>query len=116
MILFAVFYFANGGVDFSRLTRGEHQMMLAVTVCLLGFVIQVIPPYSVSHHAVAGAALGLLGISAFYWVNFSHSGRIPGGPIFPLMFLPGMMEIFGQLIKRTQQKAQKALESKPEVP
>ena len=40
---------------------------------------------------LAGAALILGGMVAFYAIEFVGYGRFPGGPVFPLLYLPGVL-------------------------
>lgn len=91
--LFALFFVAEGGVNPSDLKPVELQMMIALAVCLGGYTLQAAPPYAGGRRAVWGASIGLLGFFAFYLINYLHSGRLPGGPVFPVMFVPGLIEL-----------------------
>lgn len=95
--VFVVFFVAEGGVNPATLNRVEQQMMIALAVCLLGFVVQMAPPYSRGNHAVGGAVLSLIGIFAFNFISYLQVGKIPGGPVFPFMFVPGVLEIIARL-------------------
>lgn len=91
--LFVTFFVAEGGVNPATLKPVELQMMSALAICLAGYTLQAAPPYNGIRRPVWGAAIGLVGMSTFYFVNYLQSGRIPGGPVFPFMFLPGLIEI-----------------------
>ena len=41
-----------------------------------------------------GGAMVLGGLGTFYAVEWITSGRFPGGWVFPLMFLPGILALF----------------------
>jgi len=38
-----------------------------------------------------GGVMAVAGMIAFYSINFVASGRLPGGPVFPLCFVPGVL-------------------------
>ncbi|MCA9102464.1 MAG: hypothetical protein R3C10_14015 [Pirellulales bacterium] len=38
-----------------------------------------------------GSALALAGMTAFYAINWTTSGRLPGGWVLPLCFVPGVL-------------------------
>jgi len=40
-----------------------------------------------------GEALVVVGMLAIYGLNFADSGRFPGGWVFTLCYLPGILEI-----------------------
>jgi hypothetical protein len=44
-------------------------------------------------YGVYGGIMSLVGIAAFYVWNFAASGHFPGGWVFPLCFLPGMLKL-----------------------
>lgn len=36
----------------------------------------------------AGGLTGIVGVAGFYFINYSMSGRFPGGPVFPTLWIP----------------------------
>ena len=51
-------------------------------------------------HGVYGGMVSLAGIVAFYVWNFAASGSFPGGWVFPLCFLPGMLQLSAWFARR----------------
>lgn len=43
-----------------------------------------------------GGAIVIAGMLAFYAIHFAASGRLPGGWVFPLCFLPGILALLSQ--------------------
>lgn len=77
VLLFSVFFFGEGPPPLNFGTA-------ALVVMLAGFVLG-------WWNDLAGGLVALLGISLFFLWNYSQSGRFPGGPVFPLCFIPGVM-------------------------
>jgi hypothetical protein len=40
-----------------------------------------------------GGVMVIAGMIAFYSINIAASGRLPGGPVFPLCFVPGILAL-----------------------
>lgn len=51
---------------------------------------------------VAGGLVSLLGIGAFYIWNFSRTGMLAGGPVFPLCFVPGALLVVGWMMRKSR--------------
>jgi hypothetical protein len=43
-------------------------------------------------HGLTGGVLSLLAIASFYVWNFTQSGTFPSGWVFPLCFVPGILQ------------------------
>jgi hypothetical protein len=56
-------------------------------------------------HDLAGGVISLFGIAAFYLINFLEAGQLPGGWVFPLCYLPGVLAITAWLIRARAQRA-----------
>jgi hypothetical protein len=50
-------------------------------------------------HDLAGGVISLFGIGAFYLLNYLEVDRFPGGPVFPLCFLPGALAVTAWLMR-----------------
>jgi hypothetical protein len=70
----------------------------ALLVMLAGFIF-------VWWHDLAGGVISLFGIAAFYLLNYLEVERFPGGPVFPLCFLPGVLAVAGWLVRARAQRA-----------
>jgi hypothetical protein len=70
----------------------------ALLVMLTGFIL-------VWWHDLAGGVTSLFGIGAFYLLNYLQVERFPGGPVFPLCFLPGVLAVIAWLMRRRAQPA-----------
>lgn len=46
-----------------------------------------------------GGVLTLCGLALFYGLNFVQSGQLPGGWVFPLSFLPGLLAVIAGLMR-----------------
>ncbi|HEY3266212.1 MAG TPA: hypothetical protein VGM37_04750 [Armatimonadota bacterium] len=66
------------------LTGDETRQMAAMAAMAGGLVVAWFRP-------AIGGALALAGSVAFYGLNFAASGRLPGGPVFPLFPLAGFL-------------------------
>jgi hypothetical protein len=44
--------------------------------------------------------MSLVGISAFYALEFAANGRAPAGWLFPLCFVPGLLGLLTWLLRR----------------
>lgn len=49
---------------------------------------------------LAGGATALGGIAFFYVLNYAYTGRLPGGPVIPLFFVPGFLAIAAAFLSR----------------
>jgi hypothetical protein len=70
----------------------------ALLLMLTGFIL-------VWWHDLAGGVTSLFGIAAFYLLNYLAVDRFPGGPVFPLCFLPGLLAIVAWLMRARPQLA-----------
>lgn len=91
-----------------RVARGiGAALLLLFAVFVIG---EGLPPLTIQSAALGMALLGLVaawfsdlaggllilgGMAAFYALNFSATGRLPGGWVFPLMFVPGVLLLAG---------------------
>jgi hypothetical protein len=90
MLLFLV---GEGVPRLSSLGLNLGPMFLAELLCLTGFVV-------LWRWELPGGVLALLGITAFYGLNYAASGRFPGGWVFPLFFVPGILAFTAGLLAR----------------
>jgi hypothetical protein len=51
-------------------------------------------------HGMIGGVISLVGISCFYMWNLAEAGKFPGGLVFPLCFVPGILLVFAWLSLR----------------
>jgi hypothetical protein len=54
---------------------------------------------------LAGGVISLFGIGAFYLLNYLEAERFPGGWVFPLCFLPGVLAVAAYLMQTRTQPA-----------
>jgi len=52
-----------------------------------------------------GALMSLAGFVAFYAWMFFSSGTLPGGPVFPLCFVPGVLCLLAVALRRGEKVA-----------
>ena len=74
------------GFDPLSLTGIESAMMVALLTSLVGMAI-------LWRWEGIGGALAIVGIASFYVLNLSASGGFPGGWVFPLCFVPGVLAL-----------------------
>lgn len=48
-----------------------------------------------------GSFVSLAGFAAFYATCYALSGKVPGGPVFPLCFIPGALCLLSVWLRRT---------------
>jgi hypothetical protein len=70
----------------------------AVLIMLFGFIL-------LWWHGLAGGLASLFGIVAFYLINYVEVARFPGGWVFPLCFLPGILAVAAGLMRARAQPA-----------
>ena len=91
--LVLLFLIGEGLPPLSSLGLPVSLMFLAKLLCLTGFVM-------LWRWELPGGLLALLGITAFYGLNYAASGRFPGGWVFPLFFVPGILAVTAGLLAR----------------
>jgi hypothetical protein len=89
--LVLLFLVGEGVPRLSSLPLHIGLMFAAELLCIAGFMM-------LWRWERAGGLLALIGIAAFYGLNFAASGRFPGGWIFPLFFVPGILAIVAGLL------------------
>jgi len=55
-----------------------------------------------------GGVSSLMGISAFYLTNYAVSGRFPGGWVFPMFFVPGILILLSWALDRVRPASSQA--------
>jgi len=88
-----LFWIGEGLPPLSSLGLHVSLMFLAELLCLTGFVVLWL-------WELPGGLVALLGITAFYGLNYAASGRFPGGWVFPLFFVPGILAVVAGLLAR----------------
>lgn len=80
-----VLLFAIGeGFDPRQLTLTTGFMSVAFFVAIVGMLV-------LWRWELIGGLMVVIGMAVFYTINFTASGRLPGGWVFPLCFLPGIL-------------------------
>jgi len=100
--------FSSGRRMVARVTRWTARILAAAVLALFVMfaVGEGLPPLSWQFAALltvlvgcvlawfcdlSAGALIVLGTAAFYAINFANSGKFPGGWVFPLLFVPGVL-------------------------
>ena len=88
VLLVGLFLLFLGGQGFNplRLNGTEIALFSGVLVALSGMLL-------VWRQELLGGVLVIAGMTAFYVTNFVASGQWPGGWVFPLCFLPGILAL-----------------------
>ena len=76
--------------------EGRHRptpLDAALGLALVGLLVGMFKP-------LPGGIMALLGIGAFYGLNYVASGKWPGGWVFPLFWLAGVLLIIGSFATR----------------
>lgn len=89
---FVLFVAFGEGIEFDRLITEEWLLLAAMVTAVVGLILIAVPPYGQKRRILAGVILNVGGVAAFYLLNLKFSGRLPGGWVFPLMFVPGVIE------------------------
>ncbi len=92
LVLFAV----GQGFDPTQFHGIELGMIVALLVALVGMVV-------LWWREGIGGAISLTGMIAFYGLNFAVAGEFPGGPVFPVCFLPGLLAVGCAYVDRSKQ-------------
>jgi len=82
--IFLLFLIGDGGMNPLRLSVTE----LLMTICLLIFMVGILVAWK---QEGVGGAMMIGGMILFYLINFIGSAKFPGGWVFPLMFVPGIL-------------------------
>lgn len=80
--LFLLFALGEGFHPF-HLTAGEAILSVALWTALAGLIVA-------WRREGLGAALAIGGAAAFYLIHFARVGRMPGGWVFPLLWVPAL--------------------------
>lgn len=67
--------------------------LISLLVMLAGFAIG-------WRNNLVGGVVSLAGIGTFYLLNYSTFGQFPGGWVFPLCFVPGVLLVLAALLRR----------------
>jgi hypothetical protein len=88
------------GQGFNPLSLNSTEISLAsaLLVALTGMLL-------VWRQELLGGTMVVAGMLAFYSINFATSGRLPGGSIFPLCFVPGILALVCWWKGRTSRSA-----------
>jgi hypothetical protein len=89
VLLFVVFAIDQGLPAFGAMNSS----FVAIAVMLAGFLLA-------WWRDLPGGIVSLLGIGAFYALEFAANGHAPGGWAFPLCFVPGVLDILASLLRR----------------
>lgn len=89
MVLLAV----GQGVDPTKFNGIELGMLISLLAALVGMV-------ALWWREGIGGAISLAGMIALYGLNFAASGKTPGGPVFPVCFLPGVLSLICAYVGR----------------
>ena len=88
VLLFAI---GEGLPHFAAINLHLGMMFVAQLLCLIGFIV-------LWRWELPGGVLALIGIAAFYGLNYAASGKFPGGWVFPLFFVPGILSVVASLL------------------
>jgi hypothetical protein len=86
--LFVVFFIGEGGPDWKKLSSGE----LAGFACLFAAMLSYLAGWKWPR---VGAIVALVAMAGFYTANYLQWGQLPGGWVFPLMYVPSILYILG---------------------
>jgi hypothetical protein len=81
-----------------RLNSLEIPLASALFIALAGMLL-------VWRRELLGGTMVVAGMLAFYSINFAASGRLPGGSVFPLCFVPGILALVCWWKGRTNRSA-----------
>jgi len=85
VVLFAVFAIGQG-VNPAKVGGAEIAQFAMLLVALSGMLV-------VWRRELLGGVMVVAGMLAFYLINFAASGNWPGGWVFPLCFVPGVLAL-----------------------
>lgn len=91
--LFVVFAIGQG-LQPLKLPGAEFGLMSVLLVALSGMLVA-------WRRELLGGLMIVAGMTAFYLINFTVSGQLPGGWVFPLCFVPGILALVCWLSRRT---------------
>ena len=84
MVAVLAVFAAGEGLHPLLMSHTEMLMLVALFVALAGLVLG-------WRHEGLGGALSVAGMLAFYTLNYTASGKWPGGFVFPFLFVPGLL-------------------------
>ena len=97
--LFLIFMIGQG-FNPLRLNGTEIALASALFVALAGMLL-------IWRQELIGGTMVLAGMLAFYSINFGASGRLPGGSVFPLCFVPGIVALVCWCKRRASESARR---------
>lgn len=106
LIVFMVVLAIGQNFDVMGLNGIEFTMSLALLAALIGMAV-------LWKWDGVGGLLTIGGMVAFYGLNFAASDRFPGGRVFPLCFVPGVLALACWRHNRRQKTPGGQLSQKP---
>lgn len=82
--IFVVFFIGEGGMNPFNLSITELLMTFCILIVLVGI------PFAWKKEGLGGAMI-VGGMILFYLINLISSGKFPGGWVFPIVFVPGIL-------------------------
>ena len=93
-LLFTIAHAIDGEWTPADFTPATILMMVALMVSLAGMLL-------LWRWELPGAVTSLTGILCFYVINYAANGNFPGGWVFPLCYVPGLLSLFCWGYKKT---------------
>lgn len=91
--LVLVIFIGEGSFNPLKLTPVEAILMALFVSACVGLVIA-------WHWPLTGGVASTVGVLGFYAIEFALKGRFPGGPVFPLMGLAGVLFLLSAFVRR----------------
>lgn len=96
--LFLVFMVGEGGHPPLLALRIEALLTWCLVIYLLGILFSL-------KWLGSGALMGIAGIAGFYLFNFLAVGRLPSGPVFPVMWFPPILLLLCWIFSGSKQSS-----------
>ncbi len=94
ILAFVALHLAGRGLPkIGNFAPQEGLLWAGFVLCLVGFAL-------LWKWELTGGIVALAGIALFYAMNFALSGKLPGGWVFPIFFIPGLFSIVCWLTDR----------------
>ncbi len=92
---FVLLFLVGNGFDPHLLTSSTGPMFVALVTTVIGMIVLL-------RSRLVGGLMVVGGMAAFYLVEFAISGSLPGGWVFPLCFVPGVLALVSWTLSRAK--------------
>ena len=93
----AVLFAVGEGIQFQSIGLATGSMLVAFLTALCGMLV-------LWRWQLVGGLLVLLGMTAFYTIEYATSGKLPSGWVLPACYVPGVLALMSCVVKEDKKE------------